>query len=646
MQRTLSSIVILATAASTLAIAAAPGAAQAKKPYNFQDHGLVAPVGMSTWGPGTVATVDRDGRRIVFIKLWTGSNASYLFVDAETGKTEQIQPPGRGWGAYEVIGTPGNVIYDTIGQHMLAIDVASRTVKKVGETPGGMALGYTLADDGTIYAGLYPSATLVSFNPSRGRFTNHGALNDEVWPQYPFRLALDASGWIYCCISIQKMQVVGLNLATGEKRAFIPEEQRRRGTAEGYLAANGKVYANAEGWGWHEMSGGKAIPIDTPPVKPVSRRDTTFPDGSSYTRVDVANRTMNILDADAGKPREVRFDYESTGVNVYTIIAGPDDRVYGGTGVPLRIWQFDPQTGEMLDRGMGNNRGHVNQFVRQGDRFFGALYSTGNVLEYDPLQPYDGANERTSRNPRIAFRAKEARDLYGRPHAVLAHPDGRHILVGGNAARVILGSGLLIYDTQTGKGTMLDRDDLIPDQGINALVALPDGDVLVGTSTKAPTGGVGDEPETAIVYRFNMQTRTITARWPMRPDTPAVRDMVVAGDGLVYGLAEPNRVFVLDLEKGTFKRDEAWTEYGKVSGAQAPRCMTLGPDGKIYALFREAVVRIESGTLAHQEIARPNVPITCGIAIVKGRLYFGSGPRLLSCELSRGRNHPDSAKSP
>ena len=216
---------------------------------------------------------------------------------------------------------------------------------------------------------------------------------------------------------------------------------------------------------------------------------------------------------------------------------------------------------------------------------------------------------------------------------MLAHPDGRHILVGGNAWRVILGSGMLIYDIETGKGTLLDRDELIPDQGINALTALPGGDVLVGTSTKAPTGGVGDEPETAFIYRFNMQTRAITARWPLRPNTPAVRDMVVAGDGLVYGLAEPNRVFVFDPKKGAFTRDEVWTGYGKVSGAQAPRCMTIGPYGKIYALFREAVVRIEPGTLTHQEIARPNVSITSGIAIVGGRLYFGSGPRLLSCDL-------------
>lgn len=119
----------------------------------------------------------------------------------------------------------------------------------------------------------------------------------------------------------------------------------------------------------------------------------------------------------------------------------------------------------------------------------------------------------------------------------------------------------------------------------------------------------------------------------MQPDTPAVRDMVVAADGRVYGLAEPDRLFVLDPERGAFTHDEAITGYGDVSGWQAPRCMTIGPDGNIYALFRDAVVRIEPGTLVHRAVARPGVAITSGIAILGDRLYFGCGPRLYSCAL-------------
>lgn len=603
-------------------------------PYNFEDHGLVAPVGMPTWGPSTIATVDGNGRRIVFVKLWTGRTASYLFIDAETGETEQVHPDGDGWGAYQVLMTPDNVIYDTMDNHLVAIDVVTRHVRKLGPIPSGMALGYALAPDGTVYAGIYSTATLVSYNPKTDTFTNHGVLNDEIWPQYPRPLMVDDSGWVYCGVSIQEMQVVGYQVATGEKRCLIPPEKRQRGNVEGYVGTDGKVYANAEGWGWHELSNGVATAIDQPPVEAKSNRTDTFPDGSRYTGVNVMDRTMHILDAGADEPREVHFDYESSGVNAYTIIAGPNHKVYGATGIPLRIWCFDPETGEIENRGLGGNRGHINQFVRQGDRFFGAIYSSGEVVEYDPLQPYDGVSMKESVNPRLVHSDESARDLYGRPHAVLAHPDGRHILVGGNAARVVLGSGLLIYDTESEKGTILDRNDLIPDQGINALVALSNGDVLVGTSTKAPTGGAGDVPETALVYCLDFEKRVITKQWPMEPATPAVRDMLILDDGLVYGLAEPNRLFVLDPDQDKFTQDVAIEGYGEVSGWQAPRCMTLGPDGNIYALFRDAIVCIDPKTLLHKEISRPDVPVTSGIAIVGDRLYFGSGPRLLSCALN------------
>jgi hypothetical protein len=136
-----------------------------------------------------------------------------------------------------------------------------------------------------------------------------------------------------------------------------------------------------------------------------------------------------------------------------------------------------------------------------------------------------------------------------------------------------------------------------------------------------------------LIYRFNLQTHSVTERWPMVPDTPAIRDMVVTPDGLVYGLAEPDRLFVFDPEKGAFVYDEPVTGYGKVSGFQAPRCMMVGPDGYIYALFREAVVRIEPGSCAHIAIARPEKQITSGIAIYDNRLYFGCESALFSCAL-------------
>src|SRR5690606_9764561 len=138
--------------------------------------------------------------------------------------------------------------------------------------------------------------------------------------------------------------------------------------------------------------------------------------------------------------------------NIYNIITSNDGVVWGSTGNPMRVWQLEPKTGEMADYGMFPT-GHVNQFVRQGNKLYGAIYSAGAVYEFDPTKPIDIE----AGNPREVHRDLAAFNLYGRPKAVLAHPDGRHLLVGGQAARMHYGSGLLIFDTQTTDGTIIDR---------------------------------------------------------------------------------------------------------------------------------------------------------------------------------------------
>ena len=608
---------------------------EAALPEGVVGHGVAAPVGKSTWGPSIIALENAAGKRVVFIKLWTGSHTSYLFIDAETGKTEQVAPVAGGWGAYQVLKGSDGMIYDTMGSHMVAINPETRKSRKIGKTPGGMALSFAEAKDGTIFAGIYPTATLVSYDPKAKKYKDWGALNDEEWPQYPRPLAFDDAGWVYCGIAIVKTQVVGLNRATGEKVELIPEDKRQRGKPALHLGTDGKVYASAPGWGWHVLRAGKATPVEKPAAAARVRGDKTFPDGSRWVAADVPNRLLRIVDKGEKQPRDVHFDYRSTGVNIYTIATGPDGKIYGATGIPLRIWQFDPDTGKFWDRGLGGYGGHVNQFALQGDKFFGAIYSHGALIEYDPAQPYDDANMNKSKNPRrvdSAAARKRARDLYGRPSAVLAHPDGRHVLVAGAAARTLTGGGMLIYDRQTSESTVLGRRALIRDQATQALAALPGGDIVGGTTVKASTGGT-NKATAATVYRMKLDTHKIVGKWVPEPATTGVRDMLVGKDGLVYGLADPDRFFVLDPDKGEFLYDAPVEGYGVASGYQAPRCMTWGPDGMIYAIFREAVVRIDPKTRKHEAVARPGVRITTGIAILDGRLYFASGPKLYSCAL-------------
>ena len=606
------------------------------------DHGAAAPVGLPTWGNSIIATQDGDGKKVVFIKLWTGSSSSYLFIDAETGKTEQVRHGERGWGAYLVFRAPDQMIYDTIGNYMVAINPADRSIRRLGEIPGGMALSFARAEDGTIYAGIYPTATLVSWNPATETYTNHGQLNDEEWPQYMRPMEIDDTGWVYAGIAIAEMQIVGFNPATGEKKTFIPEGQRQRGNPTTFLGSdglfngtNGKVYAFAEGWGWHEMHGGEATPVDEPTAKPVNPGKEIFPDGSRYVDTDVPGRTIAIVDKGAARPRTIHFDYESPGVNIYTVIAGPDGKVHGATGIPLRIWELDPATGKMIHRGLGGNGGHVNQFARRGDTLYGGIYSSGDLIQYDPRQPYEDVPVGRGNNPRLLHASEESRDQFGRPKVVFAHPDGRHIVLGGNAARVIPGSGLLIYDLATSEATLLEREKLVEGHGINAIAALPGGDLLIGTSIRPATGGA---PTTgaAVLFRFSMTDHTVKAQWPLTPAVEAVQDLLAGPDGMIYGFASDNRFFIFDPASEKIVHEEVLSGYGEVSGYMAPRMMAFVPEGQIYALFRDAIVEVDPKTRTHREVVRPGVPITTGIAITGGRIYFASGPRLYSYGLGAG----------
>ncbi|MDA0745689.1 MAG: hypothetical protein O2954_04175 [bacterium] len=610
-------------------------------PTGFTNHGVPAPVGMSAWG-GPVPALDANGRRILVIKLWAGigkQKAYYLLVDAETGESTQIDPEGSEPGAFSSFLTPDNKFYDTLDEQLIELDVFTQTVQRVGPVPAGITMSFTLGDDDLLYIGMYPNAEILSFNPKTRELINYGPLASETWPQYP-SLAMDDQKWIYASIVHQRGNIIAFHPQTRENRQLYPEEKRAYCDArEIWRGTDGKVYCRPDKKSpWYRLYNGQ---IEELPGNPeVDRQGHTatvtspgvWPDGSRFTTVDVSNRKAKILDVGAQEPREITFDYSDAGVRIYSLVGGPDGNLYGATGIPLRVFHYDPDTGDMQNWGLAGYGGHVNQWVRQGNKLYGGVYSSGSLLEYDPSQPFEDAEIGQSNNPKLLYGPPEVRDLYGRPHAMLAHPDGEHVLLGGNPARGLVGGGLLIYNIPTGKATVLDREDLVNDQGVAAITPLPNGDLVIGGTTRAATGGTATAKE-AIVYRLDWTSKKITAQWTPVPGLEVISDLITGPDGLIYGLAAPNQFFVLNADTGEIVHKEEITAYGPVTGMQAPRTMAIGPDGGIYIVFRDAIARMEPGTFIHREIGRPGEPITAGILIQNNRIYFACGAHLCSCGL-------------
>ena len=98
-------------------------------------------------------------------------------------------------------------------------------------------------------------------------YTHLGKVYQDDFPLYYRPLAIDDAGWIYGGIAIKAAQVVGFNIATGESRTFIPEEQRQEGAGSVSRGADGKVYATAPGWGNHVLYDGVATPVEKQEVR-------------------------------------------------------------------------------------------------------------------------------------------------------------------------------------------------------------------------------------------------------------------------------------------------------------------------------------------------------------------------------------------
>lgn len=639
--------IALGCSAAALITETAPGNPANEEPAErFINHGIAAPSGQAGWG-GIVATEDADGTPLIVVHLWAGDGdtrtISLLLINAETGESEQYQLPGStndpGFGIWL---SEDRYFYTTLAQKLVGFDLHNREWFFTGDVPDRMVMNFTEDDEGRVFLGMYPNAEVIMFDRKDGELTTFGPLAEEEWPQYP-SLAADDHGWVYAAIRHHRFNLLGLNPKTGEYLQLIPDETRaeigRVGGVTIWRSDNGRVYArpnDPEGsQTWFELHNGQASPVDEPKGRQSSFRNNLrrshfdFPDGSTISSFDIGGRTMEISDdPDQEETRTLRFDYESGGVRIYTLETGPDQRIYGSTGIPLRFFRFDPGTGQMSDWGMGGHGGHINQLVRMGDTLYGAIYSGGDLIAFDPSKPWEDVAVGQAENPATLFSQSAQRDLFGRPFVLLAHSDGKHLLMGGIAYRSLAGGGMLVYNVEEGTHRILTREDLLQDQGVMALAELPGGDILVGTTARASTGGT-QVAEAASLYRLS---------WPdlkrgkvIDPEAGLhLRDLITGPNGRVFGITQNRDLFVYDADKEEIVERVSLGEYGAVTGGQAPRSLKFGPDGSLYVLMSRAIVRIDPETMEHELVASSPVPINAGITIHDHRLYFSSGSELWS----------------
>ncbi len=594
------------------------------------DHGPAAPIFNNRF---TFASYDKDGRPLLMTyPAETFSTKYLLLIDPLTGALEQMDLPGppRGDAPFAAIFSSRNRLYTLFGRTFLEFDPAERRFTFWQHVSDNLAMRMTEDDNGIIWAGVYPKAHLYSFNPDTRELIDHGAMNKESWPQYPRGLACDDAGWVYAGIGATASQLVARNPDTGQFTLLLDESERRQAWPEVFRGSNGRVYARPTSDSpWLELYRGERREIEKPPVARVPMLEgaqgiqrVALAKGPRITQFNITEKFLMLEEPDTGKPRRVEFDYHSDGAYVKSIIAGPDGRtIYGSTGLPLRVISLDTVTGTLSHQPGQHMGGHLNALALQRGHIIAAQYSGGYLYDYDTAKPIGGTGDQ--QNPR---RLNKRSSAINRPHALLALADGRRVIMVGTPDYGLTGGGMLIYDLESEEHHLLTHEQLIRHHSTVALAQLPDGLVVGGTTIVAGTGGQAVAKE-AELYLFDPDRREVVWHAPFSPSVPAVRDLVVASDGLVHGLTNRSGkalYFVFDPARREVVHQRELEGVGEVAGNQAPRAMLVGSDGMIYCLFRDAIGRITPGSREFKKLVSLPTRATTGLAELNGRLYFST----------------------
>lgn len=595
---------------------------------DFIDHGVSVPRAEKR---GVVATQDRSGRNLVIASsMDQGPRGWVLITDIDSGKSDQLWIPEEAGNqpAYSVMLSSKGRFYTTSGAYILELDIEKRVwTLCVDPINVPLYLSFTEGRDGKVYAGSYEGCHLVEVDPETREVTDLGAMDPAE--MYLSRLATDDKGWVYCGIGVARYNLIAFNPRTGERRQLVDESQRKPGTCAVSSGEDGKAYGTIDGVNYVLYDGAKS-PLPEGQASPSECTGAVgwgsilnrIPDGRQISKYNLDGKWIDVTDPKTGQAKRLKIDYRSEGAYVRFVVSGPGGKVWGASGHPPWSFTFDPKTQQT--KILGTSRSWQAADSKK-DKIFSAEYSGGWLSVFDSRRLWSGEGNEKTANPRVL--GEYSPDI-NQPFAALVHPDGRYVLISGWPGYGYVGGGLAIYDLKTGQSQLIKHSELARDQSTVQLAALQNGDIIAGTNI---SGGHGTKPlaKEGMVYILDWKTRTVSYSIVPVPGATGVDGLVVARDRLVYAITTPSTFFVFDPVVRKIIRKQDLTEYGTI----AYNGLNIGPDGRIYAVLTQALLRITPGTFAVEKLAEPPQPARAGTAVAGGRLYFIIGSHLWSLGL-------------
>jgi hypothetical protein len=561
-------------------------------------------------GPGKTGKMDT-------IYLSFGQYKAPLFllaVNPDTGEIKQFNGPlPSEMGSWGYTVDHENRIYlgSYYNAHLLRFDPKTEKWDDLGQ-PGGEKESFicrvTTAADGKIWGGTFPSAKLFSYDPKTGVREDFGRMDPDQFYCYP---TAGEDGLIYCAIQFEKADIVVFDPKKKTKIPLIPGDEREPGRVNLVRGNNGKIYANfSTPERWFLIKDGERL-------VQVSKSDIPFPqgglpDGRQFQNTE--NSILSIWNPVTKEKKEIPLEYEAAGAYIFVVGVGPDDRIYGSSMLPLRLFVYDPTSQFLTNLGKASrSNGEVYSMGSLDGKLYLCSYPEARLSVYDPnksLQFGDGEDT----NPRDLGPMGEK--LY-RPRAMIAGPHGK-VFIGGYPDYGLLGGAISVYDPKKNEKRVYRH--IIQNQSIASLAYIEKYDLIAGgSSIRGGTGTRAIEKEAKLMLWDPKDEKKIFEIVPV-PEAKTILSLAATVEGLLYGITDNEKVFVFEPERREVKKifDLGFKEPRDTS-------LQLGPDLRLYGLAKEAIFFIDPRNDQVSLVTKPPVPIHSGMAILDRRIYFGSG---------------------
>ena len=475
------------------------------------------------------------------------------------------------------------------------------------------------APDGRLWIGCCATASLTRFDPETGTFTRYGGM--DAVDRYFYPLVGD-DGTVAGLVKMAKPHVVVLDPESGEHRSVGPimDTDSRSGTIDLIKGNDGKLYI-VSSEGDFRIDGMEIVPVDSVPQ---ARPAPNLPDGSTFRFRDGDSynyRELEIRPPD-GMARTFHLDWEGAGTDIFVLHQGPDGHIYGSSILPLHLFRYVIEAGEITDLGQCSlTDGEVYSMGNLDGLLYMCSYAGARLSVYDPTQSYRFGTDPEA-NPRDLGRMD---DVSFRPGGMLAGPLGK-IWTGSYPDYGMWGGPLAWYDPE--RREFGGCRHVLKDQSVCSLAWIKPLKLIAGGTSI--DGGTGTLPRAACAAFFLWDPEKSEKVWNSNFELPihAVVDLLVFREALAYAVVwlKAEGTSKCELMLIDFERRAIISRSGLPSDAFTFRSsLRSTPEGRIYASTRSAFYEVEAGTTNLNVLVTNGLSICVPGPVVGDAFYFATG---------------------